>query len=529
MQPLQLRKLVRKWTIPVIALTFLGAVVAYVVSRSLTPIYEAKGDVLVVAGPGQTATANISLSASEVTSTAATLLTEPPLLRKVIDTVQLNENTDSLARQITASPQSNTELVDVVVRDPSATRAAQIDNVLMNTYVAQVTKANTDRVNQAGAALQAQLNQVQATITQENQQLATAQRNRQDTTALQATVSANTALLTQLTLNYSSFKATQAQNLETVSVAAPAATPLTPASPRVGLNTALGAFVGLLLAAALAALLEFLDQGLNTSDDIRERIGVPCLGVVPRYQITGEGNLSPNQQREFDAASEAYRRLRTNLLFSAPDADLKSVVLTSARSGEGKTRTAANLAVALASSDKRVVLIDADMRRPNQHRLFGKLRDNGMSELILATTQSRIPSLNGTHATKHANLSLITSGTVPPNPSELLASHRAKLLLHSLAAKHDILVIDTPPADVVTDALSLAADASATILVVEAGRTNAAQANAVIESLRGVGANVIGVVLNKARKRASGAYYYASGYSGKASEASSETLPGSIG
>ena len=529
MQPHQLRKLVRKWTIPVIGLTFLGAIVAYVVSRSLTPIYEAKGDVLVVAGPGQTANINLNLNAQEATTTAATLLTEPPLLRAVIDSTKLNETVDALAKRVTATPQSNTELVDVLVQDPSATRAAQIDNTLMNTYVAQVTKENTDRVNQEGAALQTQINQVQATITQENQELATAQHNGQDTTALQATVSANTALLTQLTLNYSSFKATQAQNLETVSVAAPASTPLTPASPRVGLNTALGAFVGLLIAAALAALLEFLDQGLNTPDDIRERLGVPCLGVVPRYQPAREGKLAPNQQREFDTASEAYRRLRTNLLFSAPDADLKSVVLTSARSGEGKTRTAANLAVALASSDKRVVLIDADMRRPNQHRLFGKLRDNGMSELILATTQGRIPSLNGTHATKHPNLSLITSGTIPPNPSELLTSHRAKLLLHSLAAKHDMLVIDTPPADVVTDALGLAADASATILVVEAGRTNAAQANAVIESLRGVGANVIGVVLNKAKKRASGAYYYAYGYSDKMAEASSGTLPGSIG
>jgi succinoglycan biosynthesis transport protein ExoP len=529
MQPLQLRKLVRKWTIPVIALTLLGAVIAYVVSRSLTPIYEAKGDLLVVAAPGQTANDTLNLNAQEATATAAALLSEPPLLQAVINSTHLNESVDALAKKITATSGSTTELVAVLVQDPSATRAAQIDNALMNTYVAQVSRATADRVNQAGAALQTEINQVQATITQENQDLAAALHNRQDTTALQATISANTAQLTQLTLNYSTFKATQSQNLEAVSVAAPAATPLIPVSPRVGLNTALGAFVGLLVAAALAALVEFLDQGLNTPDDIRERLGVPCLGVVPRYQPAREGKLSPNQQREFDTASEAYRRLRTNLLFSAPDADLRSVVLTSARPGEGKTRTAANLAVALASSDKRVVLIDADMRRPNQHRLFGKSTDNGMSELIMATTQGHIPSLNGTHATKHSNLSLITSGTVPPNPSELLASHRAKLLLHSLAAKHDMLVIDTPPADVVTDALSIAADASATILVVEAGRTNAAQANAVIESLRGVGANVIGVVLNKARKRASGAYYYASGYSGKASEASSENLPGSIG
>ncbi len=529
MQPRQLRKLIRRWAILVVALTVLSAIAAYLVSRSLTPMYEAKGDVLVVAGPGQVVTGDVSLNAAQVTTTAATLLTEPPLLQKVIDTIGLRESTEALARQVTAVPQTNTELVDVTVLDSSPTRAAQIANVLMEAYVAQVTQQNTARVNQQGAALKAQIDQAQATITQENQQLAAAPKG-QDTTALRASISFANSLLTQLTLNYSSFKATQTQSLETVSVAAPAAPPLTPASPRVSVNTALGAVGGLLLAVALIAGIEFLDQGLKTPDDVRERVGVPCLGLVPRYRTEKSGQLSTKQRREVDAASESYRRLRTNLLFAAPDADLNSVVITSARSGEGKTRTAANLALALVGSDKRVVLIDADMRRPNQHRLFSKSQEDGMSDLILATTQNHIPALNGTHATEHPNLSLITSGTVPPNPSELLASKRAALLLHSLAATHDMLVIDTPPADVVTDALTLAADASATIVVVEAGRTNAGQAIAVIESLRGVGANVIGIVLNKAKTRADGAYYYYQyGHSDGSANPPPDTLPGSVG
>jgi succinoglycan biosynthesis transport protein ExoP len=529
MQPNQLRKLVRRWTIPVVALTVLGAVVAYLLSKSMTPLYEAKGDVLVVAGPGQTASANLNLSAAQVTTTAAALMIAPPVLQKVIDSLQLGVTTDALARQITTSPQNNTELVDVLVRDPSAVRAARIDNAVMKTYVAQVTQQNTDRVSQAGAALQVQIDQVRAAIAQEDNDIATAQGKNQDTTALRAALSANQALLSQLTLNYSVYNATQSQNLETVSVAIPAATPLSPASPGTSLNTVIGAFAGFALAIGLVALLEYLDQGLHTADDVRERLGVPCLGVVPRYQPTSRGNPSVKHQRQLDSATEAYRRLRTNLLFAAPDTDLTSVVLTSARSGEGKTRTAANLAVALASSDKRIVLIDADMRRPNQHELFSKSLENGMSELILATTPDRIPVLNGSHATQQPNLSLITSGTIPPNPSELLASKRAALLLQSLIATHDMVVIDTPPADIVTDALSIAADASATIVVVEAGRTNAGQAAAVIASLRSVGANVVGVVLNKAKKRADGGYYYQYGYSEKPATPSSETVPGSIG
>src|SRR6202043_2658119 len=119
-----------------------------------------------------------------------------------------------------------------------------------------------------------------------------------------------------------SFQSTQAQNLETVSLAAPAATPLVPASPRVSLNTALGALAGLVVALGLVALLEFLDQGLHNPDDVREKLGVPCLGVVPRYKTVRGTKLSMKQERKSEAASEAYRRLRTNLLFASPDTAL---------------------------------------------------------------------------------------------------------------------------------------------------------------------------------------------------------------
>jgi capsular polysaccharide biosynthesis protein len=119
MQPHQLRKLARKWTLPVLALALIGAVVAYLVSKSLSPIYEATGDVLVVAGPAQPAGVNLNLNAGQATATAARLVTEPPLLQKVIDQTGMNETTDQLAKNVSAAPQTNTELVQVSVRDPS--------------------------------------------------------------------------------------------------------------------------------------------------------------------------------------------------------------------------------------------------------------------------------------------------------------------------------------------------------------------------------------------------------------------------
>jgi polysaccharide biosynthesis transport protein len=506
MDPQRLRKLVRRWAIPVVLITLVGGVVAYAVTKRITPIYEAQATVLVVAGPQQAGSnTGVALSNDQVTTTAASLMTEPPTLQKVINELKLNITTDQLARQVTATPVTNAQLVTVTARDPNPAVATRIANALSSDFVDQITQQNAQRVNQAGAALEAQITALTATLNTEENQLAKAQARNQDTTALTAAITNNSSLLTTLTANYGTFKATQAQNLETVSIAAPASQPAKPASPILTLNLALGLMAGLLVGLAIAALVEYLDQGLDSEEDVRDRLGVPCLAIVPRF------NSRPGarrDQRHAERARESYRRLRTNLLFSELDSPLKTIVVTSARPGEGKTRTASNLAVSLASSEKSVLLVDADMHRPNQHRIFKKPITQGLSEMLLLASPDGHPVLNGRHETTYANLSILTSGVLPPNPSELLASRRTKLLIHGLEKMRDILIIDTPPAQALTDALSVAAHSSGVILVVESGKTNADQARIVIESLRSVGARVLGVVLNKAKDRQMASYYY---------------------
>ena len=508
MQPQDFLGLVRKWALPVIALATLGAAVAYGVSTASTPVYQAKGSILVVAGLGQNAGDStpvaLNVNAAEATTTAASLITSPSLLQQVIDANNLNEGEGTLAANVSASPQTNSELVDVAASDPSPARAATIANAVMTAFVAQVTKQNTDRVTQASNAMQSEINQAQAAIDKVTGQLASAPP-QSDTSALRQTMSDEQSLLNQLTLDYTNFRASQEQNLETVSVAAPASTPTAPYSPRVGLSVALGAGAGFGAALILAALLEYLDQGLKTANDVDLRLGVPCLGVVPRFRQGGHGRGS---KRELLGASEAYRRVRANLLFASPDIDLRSVVITSARSGEGKTQTAAQLAMAVAGTDQRVILVDGDMRRPRLHQLFNRPLRGGLSEMIMSGNRGEVPSVDGGHTTSQPNLALVTSGMVPANPSELLSSKRAMLLLRAMEAGFDLVVIDTPPVDAVPDALSLAALTTGTIVIIEAGKTNATQAAATISALQKVGANVIGVVLNKARKRGRDRDYY---------------------
>jgi capsular exopolysaccharide synthesis family protein len=515
MQADQLRKLTRKWAIPIIVVTILGAAASYVISHRLTPIYAATGKVLVVAGYGASSgSGSLNINATEATTTAASLITEPSLLQQVISKFHLHTTPDALTKNVSAVAESNTELVDVTVDDPSPVRAAGMANTLITAYIAQVNAANALQIKQSGAEIQRQIDSWQATLIQDKQQLAAALKAGQDPTAARDAIVTDGNQLSTLETGLTTIDSSQATTLNAVSVGEKAAVPVKPASPNVLVNTVAGGLVALLLAAGIAYLIEFLDQGLRRADDVRDRLDLPCLGVIPKFRhIPGRGKSHKPNDRHDEAVREAYRRLRINLLLAAPDEDLKSVVITSVRAGEGKTCTAANLAVALAGSDRRVLLIDADLRKPDQHRLFGTTLEGGLSELILKMPTAARVQMNGFRQTQFANLSLLTSGTVPPNPAELLASKRAIALLGSIGPQEDLIVIDSAPAGLVTDALSLAAGASATILVVEAGKTKASQAASTIDALREVGANVIGVVLNKTSRRVGAGYSYRYGYS----------------
>jgi capsular exopolysaccharide synthesis family protein len=207
-------------------------------------------------------------------------------------------------------------------------------------------------------------------------------------------------------------------------------------------------------------------------------------------------------------ASEAFKALRTSLLFSAVDKELKEIVVTSAGLGEGKSRTAANLAIVLAEAGHKTLLIDADFRRPSQHRIFGKIRNIGLSNLIVqdATEAEAMTGVDGV-----LNLLVLTSGPTPPNPSELLGSGRMRELMAKFRSDFTYLVLDTPPVNAVTDASILAATASGTVLVVEQGRTTYPALIHAKQMLDRVGAHTLGGVMNKVRASA-GSYAYAYGY-----------------
>ena len=210
------------------------------------------------------------------------------------------------------------------------------------------------------------------------------------------------------------------------------------------------------------------------------------------------------------AAAEAYRTLRTNITFASPDKPVHTLLVTSTSPDDGKSTTIANLAITFAAAGSPTVLVDADLRRPHLHTIFGLPNDSGLSTLVadLARSKGGGVSRLPLQETQVENLQVLTSGPVPPNPAEILASQRMGELLALLRSKAEYVLIDTPPIIAVTDAAVLAPKVDGVLIVINAGKTKRELAVKARDMLRQVNAHILGVVLNNAQIDKSAYAYY---------------------
>ncbi len=269
--------------------------------------------------------------------------------------------------------------------------------------------------------------------------------------------------------------------------------PKSPVRPRRMLNILLSVIVGLFGGVGVAFFLEYIDNTFKKPEDVEEKLSVALLGVVPLMrsadvQEGGFETLSHTNQKS--SISETYRALRTSILLSAVE-PVRSIAVSSSVQGEGKTTTAVNLAITLAQMEKHILLVDADLRKPKVHSVFGIDNSIGLSSyLARQVVQDMIkPS-------PVPNLSIITSGPLPPNPSELLGSKRMKEFLEIVNEKFDVVVFDTAPLITVTDTAVLSDMVDGTVLVIRSGTTTFDVAERAVRLLRDIGAKILGVVLN---------------------------------
>jgi polysaccharide biosynthesis transport protein len=278
--------------------------------------------------------------------------------------------------------------------------------------------------------------------------------------------------------------------------------PGVPIRPKVPVNLAIALAAGLLAGVGAAFFMEYLDRSVKGAEDVELATGVPFLGVIPREEAALDVFKHPRSH-----VAEACRAVRTNLLFSSPDKPPKSLLVTSAAPGEGKSTTVVNLGVVFAAGGSRTLLIDTDLRRPRLHQIFGVTNERGLTNLIVG--DGTIDSL--VLKTEVPGLFVLPSGPIPPNPAELLGSAAFKSVAKSLIAAFDKVIFDSPPVIAVTDPAVLSSSVDAVLLVARAGGTARDLLAATRRRLSDVRAPLLGVILNAPDEGAQGSaypYYY---------------------
>lgn len=290
--------------------------------------------------------------------------------------------------------------------------------------------------------------------------------------------------------------------IKTARIIESARVPDSPVRPRKATNMALTLVLAVLLAAAMAFLQEFLDDRVNAPGDLERLSIIPAIGHVPSID-DGSTRLLTSLPANSHVA-EAYRALRSTIGFASIDAPLRRMLVTSSSKGEGKSVTSVNLATAMAMDGKRVILVDADLRRPNVHRLMQLPSSPGLSEVLVG-----MRSLDDAiQQTEVENLRVVCAGPIPPNPAELLNSRAFDHLLEELDERADIVIFDSPPCIPVTDPLIIASRMDGVVLVLQVGQTRKAAVKHAQELLLRARARVIGVVFNRVQQRKNGYYYY---------------------
>lgn len=518
--------LVRTWYPLLLASVLLAAGAAFAVSSLQPKVYEARATLIV----GQSLTGvnpnyEQLLTSQRLSTTYAAVATTRPMLEAVIDELGLDQTPDEMKALVKANAPADSTLITITVQDTDPERAAATANALAAQLIA-ASPAIQGRQADLQKSIEADLKatQVQIEATQARLEALTSIERR--TAAQEAELATLEGRLVSLRSTYAtllSFSSGSSSNL--ISVIEPAVPPTSPISPRPLMNALLAALIGLVVALGVAWVVEYFNETIKDPDDVQAVFGLSTLGTITRMK--GDGGRSEIYQLATllyprSSVAEGYRTLRANIEFSSVDAPIQTLLVSSAMPGEGKTVTAANLAVAFAQAGRRVLLIDADLRKPGVHLLFGLPNFHGLTTL-LRRSESTIETV--AQRTEQDNLRVVTTGPLPPNPAELLGSQRMRAVLNLLQGQFDLLVFDSPPLQAVADASILSSFVDGTILVIDATKSRRRPVRHARETLERAGAHLLGAVLNRVSAKAREGYsdYYGDVYGG---ETPVEKLPG---
>jgi len=501
----------RRWLWLILLCTVLAAVAAFVVSSLVEPVYEATATLLVHQAPVSGVNDYTALLTSErLARTYVKIVTGRLVLETVIDQLALQETPEDLAGRVDVELVQNTQLIHIKVEDTDPAQAAVVANVIARVFVEQIQALQRQRYAESLSSLEEQIADLSAQIEEVQQQLdeigvpQTAQ-GQTELTRLETVLAGYRNTYATLVQSYEEMRLMAAQSADNVFLFEAAEVPQKPIRPRKLLNTAVAGVVGSMLAIGAAFLIEYLDDTVKTPDEVdRLTSSLSTLGTIGQIS-KGEGELV-TVEAPLSPVSEAFWLLRTNIRYAGVDQPLRCLLVTSPMTAEGKSLVVANLAVVMAQAGLEVALVDADLRRPRQHQLFELCPRGGLAgSLLKGSTEGYL------QPTGIERLALLPAGDRPPNPAELLSSHRMRDLLQELAGQIDMVLIDSPPILPVADTVGLAREVDGVLLVIQAGSTRRVALQQAVEALERVGANLIGVVINAVPVRWR-RYYYGYGY-----------------
>ncbi|MGW1022141.1 polysaccharide biosynthesis tyrosine autokinase [Streptomyces sp. NPDC002577] len=441
--------LARSW--PAVALcALLGVSVGWVATTLATPVYEAQTQLFVSArAGGDTPELQQDSAFSQArVQSYASIVKSRQVTQHVVDSLGLHTTPEELASRITAEAPLGTVLVNIAVSDTDPLRAAKTADAVAGRFSGIVKRLETP--DRVGSGPKPR-SPVKLGVTQT------------------------------------------------------AAVPADPISPRPVLNIAAGLLAGLLVGIGIAVLRDNLDTTLKTPEALAEHSALPVLGAIP-FDKEAIGRPAGADALGHSARAEAFRHLRTNLQFAQIGERSRVVVVTSSLPGEGKTSTAVNLALSLADSGIATCLVDADLRRPRVARSFGLIQEAGLTSVLI--NRAGIDNV----MQQAAGLSVLASGPIPPNPTELLASDQMAEVLRELADRYEAVIVDSAPLLPVADSVGLAPLTHGAVLVVQAGKTSRDRVAAAVQALHSVGARPLGAVLSMTPVSKRTGYGYGYGY-----------------
>ena len=495
----------RKWWWLVVASTLIAAIFSYVSILRQPTIYQARTTLMI-----GTTINNPNPSSSELflgqqlAASYADLANREIIRNATKNSLGMEQLPEYIARAL-----PNTQLIEITVNDINPERAQTVANelaaqlMLLSPISAQSEEQGRQEfVHERLDNLEAQIQETELEIEKLQEELA-ATFSAQEITDKEKQIASLQSKLSTLENNYGLLLSnTQQGAVNTLTIIEYAELPSYPIGPMKGMTILLAAAVGFVLAACEAYLLEYLDDTLKSPDVVMRMFSAPIIGRIFEQEDGINANQLYDAENPNHALTEPFRALRTVIDFAETDQPLKTILITSPDVGDGKSSVAVNLALSIAQRDKKVYLVDGDLRKPKIHELFNLSNDKGLADLMFARSECEWKDI----IKEVKNVTVLTAGNLPPDPSGILSSKKMDKFLSEMEQAADVVIIDGPPL-FVADAMILASKVDGVLLVVRPGHTRRSLAQTSLEQIKLAGAKVVGIVLNRIPVR--GADYYA--------------------